>query len=107
MSLFKDSVRQDVKRVFLNADEFSDRHRVNGKELICQVDSNTVDSLDGTVSNPLYGVFLNTINLYVDSNDMERPVEDQLVRLDDRIYVVRKVKEEMGVYVITLEENDS
>jgi len=107
MSQFKDSLKADVKGVFLNCDEFSDSHLVNGKEIVCQVDTDVIDPKTGSVAEPLYGVFLNTVTLYVSADDLDRPVEGQLLHLDDQTYAVRKVKDEMGIYVITLEANDS
>lgn len=107
MSLFKDTVKADVKNVFLNADEFSDRHKIDGVEIVCQIDTDVIDPKDGSISQPLYGVFANTITLYVSSEAMKKPVEGQVLRIDDRRLSVRQVKDEMGIYVITLEENDS
>lgn len=107
MSLFKDTVKADVKNVFLNADEFSDRHKIDDVEIVCQIDADVIDPKDGSISQPLYAVFANTITLYVSSADIEKPVEGQVIRLDDRRLSVRQVKDEMGIYVITLEENDS
>lgn len=107
MNQFKDSLKADVKGVFLNCDEFSDSHLVNGKEIICQVDTDVIDPKTGSVAAPFYGVFLNTVTLYVASEDMDRPVEGQLLHLDDQTFVVRQVKDEVGIFVIVMEANDS
>ena len=107
MSQFKDILKSDVKGVFLNGDEFSDVHSIDGKEIVCQVDTDVIDSKTGTVASPLYGVFLNTITLYVSSEDIDRPVEGQLLHLDNNTLTVRRVKDEAGVFVIVLEENNS
>ena len=37
---FKEMLESDVHEVFMNVDEFSDMHMVNGKEMAVQIDSN-------------------------------------------------------------------
>ena len=40
MSAFKDMIAADVHAVFLNTEEFSDLHNINGKDMPVQEDSN-------------------------------------------------------------------
>lgn len=37
---FKDVIKADVHKVFLNVEEFSDTHVINGVEMPVQIDSN-------------------------------------------------------------------
>ena len=37
---FKEQIACDNRRVFMNLDEFSDVHTVNGKEMAVQIDNN-------------------------------------------------------------------
>jgi hypothetical protein len=106
MSAFKDAVATDVKAVFLNADEFSDYHEINGERVLCQIDKNMIGEASDTQSHPLEGVFVNTLTIYVDSNDIEKPVEGQLLSVDDSMHIVRSVRDEMGVLVIVAEAHD-
>lgn len=107
MSAFKDAVAKDIKSVFINMDEFAYEHDLNGKKVQCVVDKDIIDGAKGTVSNPLYGVFLNAITIYVDAKDIDRkPVEGELLSLDKKRYVVRNVSVEDGILVILAEVHD-
>lgn len=107
MSAFKDAVEKDIKATFLNLDEFADMHSVNGELMQCLVDTDIIDPYGDTRSHPIEGVFLNTVTLYVHCVDIpKKPVEGELLYLDDKMYIVRHVSVEMGVYVIILEANE-
>lgn len=107
MSAFKDAVSNDIMSVFLNVDEFADKHVLNGKKVICIVDKDLTEAAKKTVSNPLDGVFINAVMIFVKSSDLERqPVEGELLYLDDKMYIVRNVSEEMDVLSITAEANN-
>ena len=107
MSAFKDAVAKDIKSVFINIDEFADEHDLNGKKVRCVVDKDVIDGAKGTVANPLYGVFLNAITIYVDAKDIDRkPVEGEILRLDKKPHIVRNVSDEGGVLVILVEVHD-
>ena len=104
MSAFKDALAKDVTTVFLNLDEFADRHNLNGRDVICLIDKDLTDQYKKTVSSPFEGIFVDAINIYVRSEDMERrPVENELLYLDDKMYFVANVSDENGLYVITAE----
>ncbi|MBR1953289.1 MAG: hypothetical protein IKA32_11955 [Lentisphaeria bacterium] len=108
MSAFKDAVAKDVTAVFLNLDEFADRHNLNGRDVICLVDKDLTDPYKQTASSPLEGIFVETLNIYVRPEDMERrPVENELLYLDDKMYFVVNVSDENGLYVITAEVKNS
>ena len=107
MSAFKDAIAKDIKSVFINMDEFAYEHDLNGKMVRCVVDKDVVDGAKGTVANPLYGVFLSAITIYVDAKDMDsKPVEGELLSLDKKRYRVRNVSVEDGILVILAEVYD-
>lgn len=107
MSAFKDAISNDVKAVFINLDEFADKHDLNGCEVACIVDKDLTTGVNDTIANPLEGVFLNTITIYVDAKDLERkPVEGEILRLDKERYIVRSVSVEEGILVIVAEVNE-
>lgn len=106
MSAFKDAISNDVKTVFINLDEFADIHDLNGCEVACIVDKDLTTGVNDTITNPLEGVFLNTITIYVATKDIERkPVEGEQIKLDKERYIVRSVSEEEGILVIVAEVN--
>lgn len=103
MSRFKDAITADVKAVFINCDEFGDIHCVNGERVPCVVDTDVTAGADKSFE----GVFVNTVTLYIATADIEtRPVEGELLVLDERVYIVRKVSDESEMLVITLEVHD-
>lgn len=104
MSAFKDAVQKDIKAVFINIDEFANEHNLNGKVVRCVVDKDLTSAAPDTVANPLVGVFLNAVTIYVDKKDLEvQPVEGALLYLDEETYIVRNVSVEEGMLVITAE----
>ncbi len=103
MSAFKDALAVDVKKVFLNADEFSDYHDLDGERVLCQIDKNLIDGAQGTETE---GVFVNTLTIYVSADDIEKPVEGQILSVDDSMHIVRSVSDEMGILVIVAESNE-
>lgn len=106
MSAFKDAVKKDIEGVFLNIDEFADRHKLNGQDVICLVDEDKTEAAKVSVRNPYEGIFVNAITIYVKSADLERqPVEGELLRLDKALYRVASVSSEMGMLTIVAEAN--
>lgn len=104
MSLFKDCVKADVKGVFINNDEFASEHTLNGQTVICVVDTDTTDSADTDTGHRYEGVFVNAVTIYVDTNDIEtRPVEGELLELDEVMHSVKTVSNEDGMLVIVAE----
>lgn len=107
MSRFKDAVKDDVKKVFLNQDEFADEHVLNDQTVICVIDEDLTTSIKDTVANPLYGVFVNMLKIYVSPDDLDNaPVEGELLNVDGKTCIVRQVAVEQGILVITAEANE-
>lgn len=101
MSAFRDALAKDLKAVFFNPDEFAELHSIDGKKILCVVDKNeTADDSPETV-----GVFSCKVKLYVKAIDMLAPAVGQFLRIDKQRYLVRSVKEQIGVLIVELEEN--
>ena len=104
MSAFKDIIAADVHRTFLNIDEFSDLHTINGREMPCQVDSNEQIEREKRFNQHMDGVYLNQKLIYVASSDYGAlPKQGSLITMDGRKYLVADAIEEDGVYSITLD----
>lgn len=107
MSAFKDAVSKDAEMVFINEDEFADKHVINGREVLCIVDENEINEAKWTLNNPVEGVFDHTFTIYIRTGVLERcPVENEVLRLDGKLCFVRKVSDEMGLLVISVEAKE-
>ena len=99
---FKDAIEQDVKKVFINPNEFAEVHEINGVSLFCVVDKDVV----AEAQQRFEGIFTNTVTIYISERDLEvKPVEGELMSVDEEQYIVRSVSVETGVYVIVAEVN--
>lgn len=104
MSYFKDMVAADVKRIFLNPDEFAEKHNIDGKEILCVLDKNI--NSDPSLAKAL-GVYSNMVTLYVSEKDMKVPKATGSIRIDGSVHLVVSAGIEEGMIVIVAEERRS
>lgn len=103
MKGFKDFVAQDIDDVFLNQLEFADCHDIDGVRMFCVIDNDVTQGAD----TQLEGVYLNAIRIHVRAGVLpKRPIENEPMTVDDRLYFVRSVSDEMGCWVIVAEANE-
>ena len=106
MSAFKDIIQADIHTTFLNVDEFSDMHNVNGIDMPVQMDDIEQINREKRYKDNMDGLFVQQRLIYVAASDYGAlPKKDSLVTLDSRKYRVVEAIEEGGVYSITLEAN--
>lgn len=104
---FKESLVNDLSKVFINTNEFADTHNINGVDVDCVVDKDLTDGLKNPMSNyQREGVFLRQILLFVKVADIEKPVEGERLTLDNELYIVDNVSEDNGLLEIHLSRND-
>ena len=65
----------------------------------------TKESAD-TLTNPMEGVFINGITIYVKTGDIRKPVEGEVLMIDGRMHLVKRVSDEMGLLTIVAESNE-
>lgn len=103
---FKDIIKKDVHNVFLNTEEFSDLHVINGKEMAVQIDANELIEREKLQSQNMDGIYKNQKLIYVAAADFgPMPKQGAVLKLDGKIYKVEDVANEDGVYSITLGAN--
>lgn len=103
---FKDIIKADVHDTFLNVEEFSDTHTVNGKEMAVQIDSNEQIEREKRFNQNMDGIFTNQRLIYVAADDFgPLPKQGSLLQFDKRTFRVVDAIDEDGVYSITLEAN--
>lgn len=103
---FKEIIADDIHRTFLNIEEFSDIHTVNGKEMPVQVDTNEQIEREKRMNQNVDGVYMNQKLIYVAASDFgPMPKQGSILNLDGKVYRVADAVDEYGVYSITIEAN--
>lgn len=104
----KDVIDSDIDNVFLDVNEFADIFNVDGKEIIAILTDSTIQERSRRNSGNYEGVYTDKKVLSVKASDFPiRPVRGQIMRVNEGIYMVDSCGESMGMYDITLVENDS
>lgn len=103
---FKDVIAADIKTTFMNLDEFSDTHEVNGVQMPCQVDNNEQIYREKRYAAHMDGIFVNQKLIYVAAADFGAlPKVGAMLTLDGKRYRVTDAIDECGVYSISLDGN--
>lgn len=107
---FKDQIAKDITDVFMNLDEFSEIHIINGVEMPCQIDSNEMIYREKRYQykRSLYadGVYLKELLIYVKASDFgPLPAVGRVLTFDKKTYVVSDAIDEDGIYSLCLEAN--
>ena len=103
---FKSMLAFDINEVFLCGNEFAEMHRINDDLVECVIDELLTKESADTLTNPMEGVFLNGITIYVRTEDIRKPVEGEVIMIDGQMHLVRRVSEEMGLLTIVAEANE-
>lgn len=116
MSAFKDIIKNDCSNVFINIEEFSDDHIINGKTIRCQVDDYEQISREKRYqyNRSLHGdgIYLKEVMIYVTAEEFNEkcgalpPVGRELY-LDGKQYLVSDAQDEYGIYSISLGSNET
>ena len=103
MSAFKDQIQKDIDSVFLNPDEFSDIHTVNGKSMTIQEN----EVMDRQIRfNQNTDVYKKQKLIYVSEQQFgSLPSIGSLFKLDGKIYRVVDAASEYCVHSISYEAN--
>lgn len=97
---FKDEVAADIFEVFLNSKEFAEQHRVEGKPILCIVDT---DSGKLTGDGAQFDLSQADFVLIAKTSDLPpRKAAGGLINLDGKELTVGKWDEQDGVAVIEL-----
>lgn len=107
---FKDQIAKDNRVVFMNLDEFTDIHNVNGKDMPCMIDGNELVDRERQYkfkhSQYADGVYMKQLLIYVREEDFGKlPPIGRALTLDQERYTVAEAINEDGIYSITVEAN--
>lgn len=106
---FKDIVADDISRVFLNLEEFGDKHTIGKKETICILDEERFQNKQKNKSKSLEneGIFMEGLTLFIEKSFFKFPPHSGEKLLVDGIrYYVEETKEDMGLLEIDLTRYD-
>ena len=95
---------QDIHSVFLS--DFSQMHKIGLKTVKCVIDKNIDSENHGRVVEPIYGIYKNTLTVYVKTGEIRKPEADETLSVDGSFHRVLSVSDEQGMLVIVLEENE-
>lgn len=105
---FKELLNSDVEKTFMNVDEFSEMHVVNGKEMPVTIDNHELIERKKRVSRNenMDGIYVGQKLIYVAASDFgPLPKQGSYLTLDGLKYQVDEAVSEMGMYSITIREN--
>ena len=106
MKTFKDYAQDFDLDTFINLDEFADAHLINGNLLKCVIDDDIFDERSTLSGDRSGGVFKDMISIFIKKEDIEKPLIDEMITVDDEDYRVVEVKENMRMYEIELTRYD-
>lgn len=106
MSKFKAQIQRDITKTFLNEDEFSDKHTIDGQEMTVQVDENEVlDRQLRANQTTQSGVYVKQKLIYVSEKEFgPLPYIGRMIKLDGISYLIVDAVSEAGIHSITLEK---
>lgn len=106
MKTFKDYAQDFDLDTFINLDEFADDHLINGTSIKCVIDNDIFDERTTLSGDRSGGVFKDMISIFIKKEDIEKPLIDEMITVDDEDYRVVEVKENMRMYEIELTRYD-
>lgn len=108
MKSFKDIIKEDISTTFINTNEFSNIHNIDGRDMPVQIDDNEIIEREKKANSKMDGVYVKQKLIYVKADDFGAlPAIGRQIMLDGKRYLVVDSTDEYGVYTITLEGNRS
>ena len=101
---FKDEIANDLNNVFLNIDEFAETHIVEGKEILCVLDNDSLKARQGSAE---IGIDESTLLLFANIDDLPKKQKGGLLNVDHKEYMIDDWKVNFGMVEIVLHRNVS
>ncbi|MBO5167644.1 MAG: hypothetical protein J6B49_00900 [Phascolarctobacterium sp.] len=104
---FKEMVAADNASVFLNLDEFAEIHNLNGTRCTAILQDISIDQTLSVGEDDYRNLYGSTILVNCRKNDLPYvPVHGQTFNVDDQLYLVESVADDMGMLTIKLISNN-
>ena len=102
---FKDAIDADIVSVFLNEMEFADTHNVEGKDIVCVIDSDNMVK----IKNSMYlGETQADMLLFAKQEDLPKNIKiGRYLSVDAKQMIVISSKKDMGMVTLGLAQNIS
>lgn len=101
---FKELLRQDAKKVFLNPAEFGEEHNVNGKKTLIIIDDNELTEREKRIQSHMDGIYKKQTLIYVSALDYgPLPGIGKPCVIDGVQFIVTDSLNEGGIYSLHLE----
>lgn len=104
---FKDIIRADNKRVFLNPQEFGEEHQIAGRRMNIIIDDIEMverEKRQNGMQSYRQGVYKKQILFYVLKEEFgPLPAVGRSLTLDDTTYLITDAINEDGIYSVSLE----
>ncbi len=97
---FKEILKNDVKNIFLNTEEFAEKHIINGQEITAVVcDNELYREFSGGSGNIAVkfpgenlrggmGIYGGMISIYISAEDFGKPLPGSQLDFDGKLYIV-------------------
>ncbi len=101
---FKNVLANDIKKVFLNFEEFGEIHKINGQEVLLIIDENELTEREKRIYRGDGELYRKQLLFYVAAEDFGTlPSPGRILDLDGKKYLIREAANEDGIYSINLE----
>ncbi len=100
----KDEITIDIDDVFLNLGDFAEIHLVEGKEILCVLDDESLKTRQGSAE---IGIDEGTLLLFAKAEDLPKKKKGGLLKVDHKIYMIDDWKVNFGMAEIVLHQNVS
>lgn len=105
MSKFKEIVKEDIKNIFLNFDEFGEYHLIGKRSFLVIVDENELTEREKRIKgDDLKGLHTKQLLFYIQGSDFgPLPSPNSIIEFDGKKYRITDAENEMGIYSISME----
>lgn len=100
---FHEIVTADIDRVFLNLNEFGEKHRLDDVELIAVISTSQTKQRANVQSRNFEGLHGDFMTVNIKKSDFPRiPKQGENIRLDGKLFKVSECRDNMGMLYIEL-----
>lgn len=100
----KDEITNDINNVFLGFEDFAELHLVEGKEILCVLDDESLKTRQGSAE---IGIDEGSLLLFANLNDLPKKKKGGLLKVDHKVYIIDDWKVNFGMAEIVLHCNTS